>query len=153
MNAAPLVCTKDEQRSVVRFYRQKVCKLPKFTCIFVHSLGTMLFLGKVCTIEEKCLRKATQMWLMKSTLGLPSTWTSNKDIWSCQIHGSWGEKSLLRKWHRNLTLSRGHCIQECAAALGSTRCVQDGFPGNWQKSLSTLLWTFASVTWNVITAE
>jgi len=44
-------------------------------------------------------------------------------------------------------------VQGCTTALGSTRCVQDGFPGNCQRSLSTLLWTFASVTWNVITAK
>jgi len=61
MTAVPLVCTKDEQISVVHLYRQKVCKVLKFTCICVHSLGTMLFLEKVCTIEEKCSGKARQM--------------------------------------------------------------------------------------------
>jgi len=37
MTAAPLVCTKDEQRSVIHFYRQKVCKVLKFTCICAQS--------------------------------------------------------------------------------------------------------------------
>jgi hypothetical protein len=139
MTAAPLVCTKDEQRYVVHFYRQMVCKVLTVTCVCVRTLGTMLFLGKVYNRRE-VLKKSQTDVTDKECSGCLSTWTNNKDIWSCQSHGSWGEESLLRKWRRNLVLSRGHCIQECTTAVGSTGCVQNGFAGNWQKSLSTLFY-------------
>ena len=37
--------------------------------------------------------------------------------------------------------------------LGFTESVQDGCPGNWQESISDLIWMSAIVTWNVITEK
>jgi hypothetical protein len=52
MTAVPLVCTKDEQRSVIHFFGQKVCKVLKFTCVCVHSLGEMLSWQSVYSRRE-----------------------------------------------------------------------------------------------------
>jgi hypothetical protein len=79
VTAAPLVGAKDEQRFVIHFYRQKVCKVLKFTCICLHSLGTVLFLGKVCTIR-KVFKKSQTNVTDEECSGCPSVWTSNKDI-------------------------------------------------------------------------
>jgi len=49
MNMTFLVCTKKEQIFVVCKYGQKVCKLLKFTHIYVLSIGTVLFLGEMLT--------------------------------------------------------------------------------------------------------
>jgi hypothetical protein len=60
MNAPVLVFTKDKQRSVVRFHKQKMCKVPKFKCLCTQW-EQYSFLKK-CSYEWREIFKKGWTW-------------------------------------------------------------------------------------------
>jgi hypothetical protein len=54
-------CTKEEQRSVIRFCGQKMYQVDKFISACVLSVGTMLSLVELCMSGLKCLKMAVRV--------------------------------------------------------------------------------------------
>jgi len=134
-----LVCTKAEQRSMVHFLWAEGtlnAAIQMFMCLVwgLHAFS------------EKCI------WVDKNVQDWPNKCNWSRALWRacninqqwengrCQIHGSQRQKSN----------NHSNCPSQCTTALGPTRLMHDGFPGNWKESITSLLWTSAPVTWNII---
>ena len=145
--ATPLsVCTKGEQRSVIRFFMVGRCIRVRNPS---KTFGTV---REQCIAATECLRmhwktkKCCRNVTHDNGVGRPSTIITEDNI-ECRRHMVLLDEWLLMKWHMFYKLSMVRPTNWCTTNLSFIKSVQDGSQHNSQRCINKRAWTSAKNIW------